>query len=82
MLKILDLRTGKEKTTGETRAEGIESPKEVYQKSEQMGHGNLLLRGSASRMTNLWTHTGPFTQKGLLIILLICSHHLEILSIF
>ena len=49
----LDIRMGKGKTTEKTTTGESESPKEVYQKSEKIGYGNLLLLESASRVSNL-----------------------------
>lgn len=79
----LDIRMGKGKTTEKTTTGGSESPKEVYQKSEKIGYGNLLLLESAAWVSNLQTHTGPFTHKGPLIIyIIICCHHLGIFNTF
>lgn len=43
----LDIRMGKGRQIEKTTTGGSESPKEVYQKSEKIGYGNLSLLESA-----------------------------------
>ena len=79
----LDIRMEKRKTTEKTTTGGSESPKKVYQKSEKIGYGNLLLLESASWVSNLQTHAGPFTHKGPVVIyIIICCLHLGIFNTF
>ena len=60
----LDIRMEKRKTTEKTTTGGSESPKKVYQKSEKIGYGNLLLLESASWVTCKLMQ-GPLLTKAL-----------------